>query len=374
VLLKGRGKLPAVPELVLSAVAVLLIQLEIWVFDPGGPVAARALAGLVAGSSLAFMRASPFGAYLANGVAIYVLIALGYTSDLYQWTNFAALFALATRTPLKQALIGLLLGLIGVGAYFVRFPNEGGLVLAGAVGAVWTAGWFAGRVQFARWREARLQSERDLTRAELVAQQARMDLDEQRNRLARELHDIVGHAVNVMVVHAGAGDGIVASDPDRARAAFATIANTGRSALADLDRMLEVLQGDTPREPLPGIDRVAELCRGFVDTGLKVDLETSGDVGRVPPSVGLAGYRLVQEALTNVLKHARATRVIVVVEVDEALRVSVTDDGAGGMVLPGRGLRGMIDRVEVHGGVLEFGPVASGGFRVQARIPLGPVT
>ncbi len=373
-LLRGRGKVPAVPELVLSAVAVLLIQLEVWIFDPGGPMAGRTLAGLMAGSSLAFVRASPFVAYLANGVAIYALIALGYPSDIYQWTNFAALFAMATRTALPEALIGLLLGLIGVGAYFARFPNEGGLVLAGAVAAIWTAGWFAGRVQFARWRETNLQIERDLTRAELVAQQARMELDEQRNRLARELHDIVGHAVNVMVVHAGAGDGIVMSDPDRARAAFATIADTGRSALADLDRMLEVLQGDGPREPLPGLDRLAELCRSFDDTGLKVELETSGELGRVPPSVGLAGYRIVQEALTNVLKHARASRAVVVVEVDEALQVSVTDDGAGKAVLPGRGLRGMIERVEVHGGVLEFGPIEGGGFRVQGRIPLSPVT
>jgi signal transduction histidine kinase len=373
VLPRGAGKVPAVPELVLSAAAVFLIQLEIWVFDPGGPMAGRALAGLIAGGSLAFVRASPFAAYLANGLAIYAMIALGYPSDIYQWTNFAALFGMATRTPLKQALVGLVLGLIGVSAYFVRFPNEGGLVLAGAVAAIWTAGWFAGRVQFARWRETNLQIERDLTRAELVAQQARMELDEQRNRLARELHDIVGHAVNVMVVHAGAGDGLVTGDPDRARAAVTTIADTGRTALADLDRMLEVLQGDRPREPLPGLDRLAELCRGFVDTGLKVELETSGDFGRVPPSVGLAGYRIVQEALTNVLKHAGASRALVVVEVGEALQVSVTDDGTGGSVIPGRGLRGMTERVEVHGGALIFGPVTGGGFRVECRIPFEPV-
>ena len=370
---RGRGKTPAVPELVLSAAAVLLIQLEIWVFDPGGLMAARALAGLIAGSSLAFVRASPFAAYLANGIAIYALIALGYPSDIYQWTNFAALFGMATGTPLRQALIGLLVGLAGVSAYFVRFPSEGGLVLAGAVAAIWTAGWFAGRVQFARRREADLQIERDLSKAELVAQQARMELDEQRNRLARELHDIVGHAVNVMVVHAGAGDGLINSDPDRARAAFSTIADTGRTALADLDRMLEVLQGDRPREPLPGLDRLAELCRGFFDTGLKVELEISGDIRRVPQSVGLAGYRIVQEALTNVLKHAGASRALVMVEVDEALQVSVTDDGKGGSGVPGRGLRGMAERVEVHGGALNFGPISGGGFRVQCRIPLEPV-
>lgn len=370
---RGRGKTPAVPELVLSAAAVLLIQLEIWVFDPGGLMAARALAGLIAGSSLAFVRASPFAAYLANGFAIYALIALGYPSDIYQWTNFAALFGLATATPLRQALIGLLLGLVGVSAYFVRFPSEGGLVLAGAVAAIWTAGWFAGRVQFARRRETDLQIERDLSKAELVAQQARMELDEQRNRLARELHDIVGHAVNVMVVHAGAGDGLINSDPDRARAAFTTIADTGRTALADLDRMLEVLQGDRPREPLPGLDRLPELCRGFIDTGLNVELETSGDIRRVPPSVGLAGYRIVQEALTNVLKHAGASRAIVVVEVDDALQVSVTDDGKGGSMVPGRGLRGMTERAEVHDGTLQFGSIAGGGFRVQCSIPLEPV-
>jgi signal transduction histidine kinase len=116
------------------------------------------------------------------------------------------------------------------------------------------------------------------------------------------------------------------------------------------------------------------LCRSFDDTGLQVELETSGDLGRVPPSVGLAGYRIVQEALTNVLKHARASRAVVVVEVDEALAVSVTDDGTGGVVIPGRGLRGMTERVELHGGALNFGPVTGGGFRVECRIPLEPVT
>lgn len=368
--LRNGEKAFAVPELVLSAMAVVLVQLEIWVFDPGGPMAARVLAGLVAGGSLAFLRSSPFLAYLANGVAIYTLILLGFPSDIYQWTNFAALFAMATRTTFGPALVGLILGLIGVGGYFLRFPNEGGLILAGAIGAIWTTAWFAGRAQYSRFREAKLQTERDLGRAQLTTQQARMELDEQRNRIARELHDIVGHAVNVMVVHAGAGEGLATSDPTRARAAFSTIAATGRTALADLDRMLAVLQGDQPRDPLPGLDGLSELCQGFVATGLAVELKIVGDPSRVPASTALAGYRIVQEALTNVLKHAEARKATVEIEVGDVLQVSVTDDGRAGSVVAGRGLQGMTERVEIHGGVLAFGPVVEGGFRVEGRIPL----
>ena len=106
------------------------------------------------GGSLFWIRRHPLAAFLTNGLAVYTLIALGYPSDFYQWTNLVALFAMASRVETRQAIAALALGWVGVISYFLRFPEEGGLILGGAVVAIWTAGWFAGRAQFARVREA----------------------------------------------------------------------------------------------------------------------------------------------------------------------------------------------------------------------------
>ena len=357
-----------VPEIVLAGVPTILILLEIWWFDPGNEFP-RTVAGLVAGGSLFWIRRHSFVAFLANGIAVYALIALDYPSDFYQWTNLVALFATASRVDLRRAIVSLALGWAGVILYFFRFPEEGGLILGGAVVAIWTAAWFAGRTQFARLREVEVIRERDLSRAELAAEQARVELQAERSRIARDLHDIIGHAVNVMVVHAGAGQ-VNAAPGSEGRAAFDTIAATGRGALADLDRMLDVLQGVPERSPLPGLLQLDELSRAVEGAGVKVELDLEGDPQRVPSSLGVAGYRIVQEALTNVIKHAGATRVSVKVRIAEDLTIIVSDDGVGGVAQPGRGLRGMSERAAMHGGSLSFGPSGKRGFEVKCRLPL----
>lgn len=356
------------PEIVLAGVPTILILAEIWFFDPGNEVA-RTLAGLAAGGSLYWIRRHPFAAFLTNGFAIYALIGLGYPSDFYQWTNLVALFAAAARIDSRRAVVALVLGWIGVIFYFLRFPQEGGLILAGAVLAIWTAGWFAGRAQFARVRETELIRERDISRAELAAQQARAELDVERSRIARDLHDIIGHAVNVMVVHAGAGQ--VNSRPgSESRTVFDIIAATGRGALADLDRMLDVLQGVPERSPLPGLLQLDELCQTVASPALKVELTIEGDPTRVPSSLGVATYRIVQEALTNVIKHAGASRASVTVTIADDLSITITDDGVGGHVQPGRGLRGIGERAALHGGTVVHGPGQPQGFELRCHLPL----
>jgi signal transduction histidine kinase len=356
------------PEIVLAGVPTILILLEIWVFDPGDEIT-RTFAGLAAGGSLLWIRRHPFAAFLTNGFAIYALIALGYPSDFYQWTNLVALFAAAARVDSRRAVIALMLGWAGVVVYFLRFPQEGGLILGGAVVAIWTAGWFAGRAQFARVRETELIRERDLSRAELAAQQARAELDAERSGIARDLHDIIGHAVNVMVVHAGAGQ-VNAPAGSESRAVFDTIAATGRAALSDLDRMLDVLQGVPERSPLPGLLELDELCQTVQGPGLTVELALEGDPQRVPPSLGVATYRIVQEGLTNVIKHARASRASVRVRIADDLTIVVADDGIGGDANPGRGLRGIGERAALHGGTVVHGPGKPRGFELRCRLPL----
>ena len=357
-----------IPEILLAGGATIMILLEIWVFDPGDEIT-RTFAGLAAGGSLLWIRRNAFAAYLTNGFALYALIGLGYPSDFYQWTNLVTLFAAAARVDVRRAIVSLALGWTGVIFYFLRFPQEGGPILTGAVLAIWTAGWFAGRAQFARIREAEVIRERDLSRAELAAQQALAELDAERSRIARDLHDIIGHAVNVMVVHAGAGQ--VNAPPDSgSRAAFDTIAATGRAALSDLDRMLDLLQGVPERSPLPGLFELDELCKTVQGPGLKVELALEGDPKRVPSSLGVATYRIVQEGLTNVIKHARASRASVHVKIAEDLTIIVADDGVGGDARPGRGLRGIGERAALHGGTVVHGPGESRGFELRCRLPL----
>ncbi len=352
-----------------------MIMLEVWVFDPGGWTAGRTVAGLTAAFALAFLRVAPFAGFLANGVALYALTSLGFPSDYYQWTNLVAIIAVASRTALPRALVSLALSYSGIVYYFLRFPDEGPPALAGALLAMWAAAWFAGRAARARLREAEARQENKVTRAELAAQQSQADLEAERGRIAQELHDVVGHAVNVMVVHAGAGQGLTSDNP-KARAIFTTIATTGRGALADLDRMLDLLQGKAVRDPLPGLAELSELCNTVRSTGLDVDLSIADEAKGAAPSVALTTYRIVQEALTNVMKHADATSVRVEVSArsggDEEpgeISISVRDNGSGGQPVPGRGLGSITARAALHGGSARYGPAEQAGFEVSARLP-----
>ncbi len=364
------------PEVLLAGIAAVLITFEVWVFDPGGWTAGRTVAGLIAALSLAFLRQAPFAAYVVNGLAIYALVALGFPSDFYQYTNLIAIFAVASRAEIGKALISLVFGATGVTFYFIRFPDEGFAGLVFAILAVYMATWFAGRMQLARTRESQAKRESEIAQANLEAEQSRGQLEAERSRIAQELHDIVGHAVNVMVVHAGAGEGLRA-DP-KAQEIFRTIALTGRSALADLDRMLDVLQGKAQRGPVPGLAELDDLCDAVRTTGLDVDLTVDDAVKDIAPSVGLAAYRIVQESLTNVIKHAHATsvRVEVVhdVQSEGVLSVIVCDNGSGGQPVAGRGLRSIAARAALHGGSARHGPIDGGGFEVSVRLPAGSTT
>ena len=166
----------------------------------------------------------------------------------------------------------------------------------------------------------------------------------------------------------------MAIEDPKAKDVFGTIATTGRDALADLDRMLDVLQGNAQRSPLPGLADLESLCTSVRSTGLDVDLSLPADAKAISPSVGLSIYRIVQEALTNVIKHARATSVSVVVGVDDtgrAVSVSVRDNGSGGQTVPGRGLGGIAARAALHGGSVHYGPAADRGFELAVRLTSG---
>jgi signal transduction histidine kinase len=222
-------------------------------------------------------------------------------------------------------------------------------------------------------RAARLEREREeqATRATL----------EERARIARELHDVIAHNVSVMVVQASAGEDVFDSDPGRAREALAAVASTGRDALGELRRLLGVIRpGSEERpsfEPQPGISHLGELVEQVRDTGLAVELSVEGEVRELPEATSLCVYRIVQEALTNALKHAAASRASVSLRYERnELWVRVSDDGRGTTDAAangsagGHGLIGMRERVALFGGEVQTGPAADGGYCVSARLPV----
>src|SRR5581483_5174703 len=205
--------------------------------------------------------------------------------------------------------------------------------------------------------------------------EARRAAAEEQARIARELHDVVAHALSVIVVQAGAADDAFDRDPDAAHESIRAIDDSARSALADLRRVLGILHHDEPEyEPQAGLERLDSLIESVRATGLTVSLELAGAQRPLPPSVAMSAYRIVQEALTNSLKHAGAEHVRIRISYGEALEVDVRDDGRGvvnGAAAPGRGLIGMRERVALLGGTLETGPNPAGGYRVKADIPIG---
>lgn len=243
-------------------------------------------------------------------------------------------------------------------------------------GFSWAMGEFIGaRRAYQSEMEQRLkllETERD--------QQAKIAVGEERSRIARELHDVVAHAVSVMIVHADGAAYTIRSQPEVAENAVRTIADTGRQALTEMRRLLGVLRSEdaeTQWAPQPDARGVVELAENTRAAGVPVRLEITGDVDDLPVGVGLSVYRIVQEALTNTIKHAGAgsTALVRLARSQEELRLEVIDNGFGTphdvvKVSGGNGLIGMRERAAVLGGEFEAGPNPGGGWRVRASFPL----
>jgi signal transduction histidine kinase len=205
---------------------------------------------------------------------------------------------------------------------------------------------------------------------------ARRRVDEERLRIARDLHDVTAHSLSVIAVQSGAAAHVLDSDPEEARRSLTAIRDTSRNALQELRAMLGVLRGAeddaAPLAPTAGLARLGDLVRPLEDAGVSVDVATEGEIGDVPAVVDASAYRIVQEALTNVLRHVGKGRVGVTVRREEdALVLEVLDDGPEtGPGEEGHGIAGMRERVQALGGTFEAGPRQGGGWSVTARLPV----
>ncbi len=271
-----------------------------------------------------------------------------------------ALYSVGAFAPRRSSLLAAAVSLATTAAAFVIDDSHGPVSSAPAL-AFLAAAWVFGD-------NARARAERN-------EQRARDALAHERARIARELHDVITHNVSVMVVQAAAGNAAFSKQPERAREALAAVEETGRQALGELRRLLDVVSYDDGDGtlPQPGLARLDELVDRVRAAGLVVDLAVTGTPRELPPGVDLSAYRIVQEALTNTLKHAKATRVRVLVRYErDVLELDVTDDGVGGQSgSNGRGLVGMRERTALFGGELRAGAAPGGGFAVRARMPAG---
>jgi signal transduction histidine kinase len=258
------------------------------------------------------------------------------------------------------ALIVLAVALLIAGA----FPISRDLIPAGALPLV---GWVIGD-----YMRSRRQFFSDIVaRHKLERKQA---ADEERLRIARELHDVVAHNVSVMAIQAGAAR----VSGNSSKEALQSIESTARDTLAELNRLLGVLrkQPDAPLAPQPGLDGVDALLKSANDAGLETTLKVTGEKRPLPAALDLTAYRIVQEAITNALKHAHASRLEVrIAYQDTALELTIRDNGegqseAGVKASTGHGLIGMRERVELFGGELEAGSSKIGGFTVRSRLPI----
>jgi signal transduction histidine kinase len=292
-----------------------------------------------------------------------------------------AAYSIGAHAPLRRGAQALTLAMLltlaadiadSIAGYHGRFENTGLYVLVALAWGIGNAFRRHGTREAALVAHtAQLERER-----EVKARQAAAD---ERARIAREMHDVVAHSMSVMVVQVGAARGILASEPDTARETLASAEHTGREALAEMRRMLGVLRersDDDTLAPQPGLASVEGLLDQARGAGLDVELTTEGTPHPLPPGLDLAAYRIVQEGLTNVVKHAGPAHARVLLRYGrDDLEIVVCDDGRGvngSNGEPGHGLVGMRERVALYGGALDAGALAGGGFRVRAHLPLEP--
>jgi signal transduction histidine kinase len=291
-------------------------------------------------------------------------------SPWYAWIALAplayALYRVAERYRPAVAAAALGVGLTGpLASALPAFEHSGGVAPFGlGLTVAWTVGVAV--------RQHRLYGE-ELLRQE--AKRAQEYAAQERARLARELHDVLAHGMSVMTVQAGYGRLVVATEPAAATDALAAIETTGRQSLAELRRLVTMLRaGDgssAEDEPAPGLIDLPRLAERTARAGVQVDLSITGGPAALGPGLELSAYRIVQEALTNVVKHAGTDRARVTVEHrPDAIVLDIVDRGRGGDVRQeGYGLSGMRERAALYGGTVLAGPLPDGGFRVRATLP-----
>ena len=373
-----------IADMLLALALVVLGQLELWVpFGSGigdGPVGATSAVVVVAGAALALRRRIPLVA-AAVFFAVWPLATLVASIQILFWGGFlpflVAAYSVARHGRGQRGVYGGALGFAALLSLDLLVPE---LREPGELAFHWLgfgSAWGLGRAVNVRQVRAETLAARAADLERDGEARARAAVAEERGRIARELHDVVAHAVSVMVVQAGAAEEIVEDDPKVAREALRSIRETGSEALAEMRRLIGVVRRDGDElalAPQPGLERLGSVIEQARSTGLGVSLRIEGQARPLPAGIDLAAYRIIQEALTNTRRHAGARAAEIRIHYGmEALELEIVDDGSGrssGESGDGNGLVGMRERASLYGGRLEVGPRDRGGFRVHAELPI----
>jgi signal transduction histidine kinase len=368
---------PPARDAALALALAVVGQFEAWfVIGPDSPLGA--VAAVLGTVPVAWRRLFPVAAMLT---VIGSLVVIGFSNvDIAEpMAPFVAIviamYSVGAHAARRRSLVGLALGLVLAA---ISVTVETGFSVADySFAAVVAAGpWLAGAALRGRRLEA-AELARRATRLEREREeQARLAVAEERSRIARELHDVVAHSVSVMTVQAGAVRRLLAPEQERERDTLLGVERTGREALNEMRRLLGMLRATDEAQalaPQPSLRHLDTLVEQVREAGLPVDVRVEGTPVDLPPGLDLSAYRIVQEALTNTLKHAGPARARVLVRYGvRDVELEIADDGRGGGngSGSGSGLVGMRERAALVGGRVEAGPAAGGGYTVRARLPL----
>ncbi|HEY7178711.1 MAG TPA: histidine kinase [Gaiella sp.] len=360
-------------DVAIGAAFVVAAELEVWWKDLT-PTWLAASAFVVLGVAVALRRAGPLLGLVVGLGALLAAVSGGVSleSPLTPLFFFVlVLYNVGLRE--ERAMLGLGVAGVLMSAVLIVAHQDGQFPVSDIpfVTVVVCTPWFVGYAMRGKLRR----SDELERRAERLEHERATAVADERARIARELHDVIAHSVSVMVVQAGAAEEVLKRSPEAALEPLRAVQETGRQALVEMSRLVGLLR-ETGQEigltPQPRLDELEELVASVEHAGLPVSLSLEGDRRRLPLGIELTAYRVVQEALTNALKHAGEASAEVRVRYEpDALLLEVLDDGPGANGYGGgHGLAGMRERVGVFGGEVTAGPRASGGFAVRVRLPV----
>ncbi|MGR0321126.1 sensor histidine kinase [Agromyces sp. ZXT2-3] len=369
-------------DIAVAAVVFVIAQLEVWAdvgsLNAPGPAWARALAFGLAAGLLVLRRRHPLGTLAGVAGVLALEFAVFGAPEGYSvlLAPLVAVYTVGRLTPMPRSLWGLALG-AGLWAVWAWSDPLNATLEDRVFALVWLAPWVIGWLVGALVRTT--VQVREQRRAATLQRESRA-IAEERNRIARELHDIVGHSLSVMTVQAAAVRRRLAPEQEVERTALESVESVGREALGEMRRLVGVLRTDeaADRAPAPGLGDLDRLAERVTAAGLPVSVSVTGEARELPAALDVTAYRLLQEGLTNALRHAEgATGARVDVDYgDTALRLRVRDDGAGPDMAAatrsdsgGSGLAGLRERVALYGGSLHVRPHEGGGCELSAELP-----
>ena len=340
----------------------------------------RALYVLLAVGALAYVwrRRAPLAVLVVASVPVIAMTSLGYNTAVIGSGLFLAAYTVAawSRTSVVAVAAGCMVILIVAVTIVSPRAVQFGEIATNA--ALFIGAFALGRSAHDRRRTLALLRDRAELAENAQVEGARRAVADERLRIAQELHDVLAHSLGVIALQAGVGAHVIDADPIEAKASLVAVAQRSRTALTDVRRILGALRDhadDAGYHPAPGLDAVGDLAAELTAAGLPVEVHVEGDRNRIPAALDLTAYRLVQESLTNVVKHAGPAHAQVTVRYQlGAVTIEVVDDGHPAAVgddraKPGHGQLGMRERVAVFGGSITAGARAGGGYRVAARLP-----